>query len=90
MLRILAMLMKVKVEKREITKNYYSNFVRKTEEDLKDLNKMIEREKEEAEEVKFMINVNFFKVMYLLQRLTWYLHVINQTYSFWIFNPIKL
>ena len=60
MLRILAMLMKVKVEKREITKNYYSNFVRKTEEDLKDLNKMIEREKEEAEEVKLMINANFF------------------------------
>ncbi|RUS90473.1 hypothetical protein EGW08_001741, partial [Elysia chlorotica] len=50
MLRILAMLMKVKVEKREITKNFYMNFMRKTEEDLKDLNKMIDREKEEAEE----------------------------------------
>ena len=51
MLRILAMLMKAKVEKREITKNFFLNFMKKTEEGLKDLNKMIDREKEEAEEV---------------------------------------
>lgn len=50
MLRILAMLMKMKVERREMTKNYHINFTRKMEEDLKDLNKMIDREKEEAEE----------------------------------------
>ncbi|KAH9510197.1 hypothetical protein Btru_043738 [Bulinus truncatus] len=50
MLKTLALLLKKKAERRVITQNFYLNFIKKTETEVKDLTKMIEREKEEAEE----------------------------------------
>lgn len=51
MLKTLASLLKKKEEKKRVSPNFVFNFTRKTEESMKDLTKMIEREKEEAEEV---------------------------------------
>ncbi|XP_059163333.1 golgin subfamily A member 6-like protein 26 [Physella acuta] len=50
MLKTIASLLKKKEEKKRVSPNFVSNFTRKTEESMKDLTKMIEREKEEAEE----------------------------------------
>ncbi|CAL1547305.1 unnamed protein product [Lymnaea stagnalis] len=50
LLKTLAMILKKKAERRGVTQNFCINFMKKTEEDIKDLTKMIEREKEEAEE----------------------------------------
>ncbi|XP_012938082.1 myosin-9 isoform X3 [Aplysia californica] len=50
MLRTLALLLKKKMEKRVITQKYFVEFVKKAEEEMKDLNTMIDREKEDAEQ----------------------------------------
>lgn len=50
MLKVLEFLMRKKAAKRMVTENFCDNFIKKTEQDLKDLRHMIDREKEEEEE----------------------------------------
>ncbi|GFO40993.1 trichohyalin-like [Plakobranchus ocellatus] len=50
LLHILSMLMKIKMDEKQMTKAFYLNFVKKTGEDLDELNTIIEQEKEAAEE----------------------------------------
>ena len=51
MLRTMALLLRKKMEKRIITKNFYVDFVKKSEEDMRDLNSMLNREKADDEKV---------------------------------------
>lgn len=50
-LQILAIILRKKMEKRMISQSYYADYMRKTEEDLKDMTAMIDSEKEDAEAV---------------------------------------
>lgn len=51
MLKVLEYLLRKKADKRLVTENFCENFVKKTEQDLRDMRHMIDREKEEEEEV---------------------------------------
>ena len=51
LLKVLEFLLRKKAAKRLVTDNFCDNFIKKTEQDLRDTRHMIEREKEEAEEV---------------------------------------
>ena len=50
---MLEFLLRKKAAKRLVTDNFCDNFIKKTEQDLRDMRHMIEREKEEEEEVGF-------------------------------------
>ncbi|KAK7110980.1 trichohyalin-like [Littorina saxatilis] len=50
MLKVLEYLLRKKADKRLVTENFCENFVKKTEQDLRDMRHMIDREKEEEEE----------------------------------------
>ncbi|KAI8789815.1 cingulin [Biomphalaria glabrata] len=50
MLKTLDLLLKKKAEKRAASYNFYVNFMKKTDAEVKELTKIIQREKEEAEE----------------------------------------
>ena len=51
MVRILALLLKKKMEKRAVTTDFYYTFVRKTEEEMRDLSVILIKEKENDEKV---------------------------------------
>ena len=53
LLKVLEFLLRKKAAKRLVTDNFCDNFIKKTEQDLRDMRHMIEREKEEEEEVGF-------------------------------------
>ena len=50
---MLEFLLRKKAAKRLVTDNFCDNFIKKTEQDLQDMRLMIDREKEEEEEVWF-------------------------------------
>ena len=51
LLKVLEFLLRKKAAKRLVTDNFCDNFIKKTEQDLQDMRLMIDREKEEEEEV---------------------------------------
>lgn len=48
---MLGILLRIKAKKQVVSESFCENFIKKTEEDLHDLRHMIDREKEEEEEV---------------------------------------
>ncbi|XP_076436478.1 uncharacterized protein LOC143275994 [Babylonia areolata] len=50
LLKVLEFLLRKKAAKRSVTENFCDNFIKKTEQDLRDMHNMIDREKEEEEE----------------------------------------
>lgn len=51
LLKVLGILLRIKAKKQVVSESFCENFIKKTEEDLHDLRHMIDREKEEEEEV---------------------------------------